>query len=324
MDPRIFADEEYSFGTPAELFLIPNHYIYRLLYSQGIPVEKLGVPRVDGGQVEGDHRQIWGTFAENFYLFRGTPTAMWLTHQLHSVFGIEDKLTGETAQDIYDQIVAKLESPEFRPRRLYERFDIEVLCTTDVATDPLDHHRAIRESGWEGRVLPTFRPDFVVKIDLPGWREHIEGLSEVTGIEVTGYRAFIQALENRRTYFKHMGAKATDHDALTAYTEELSEREAEAIFQRALRGQATPEDATRFAAHMLMENARMSVEDGLVMQFHCGSYRSHNQFILDRLGYDKGADIPIPAEFTRDLRPLLNKYGNDTRFTLVLFTLDEA
>ncbi len=324
VDPRLFADPDYSFGTPTELLLIPDHYIFRMLYSQGIPLEKLGIPRRDGGQVEQDHRRIWQIFAENFYLFRGTPTGTWLTHELHSVFGVEDKLSGESAQDIYDQIAARLASPEFRPRKLFEQFNIEVLCTTDAATDPLDHHRAIRQSGWGGRIRPTFRPDAVVNIDTPNWRQNIEALSEVSGSEVTNYRTFIRALENRRAYFKEMGATATDHAALTAYTEELSEREAEAIFRRALKGQATTEDAIRFTGHMLMENARMSIEDGLVMQFHPGSYRNHNPLIFERFGPDKGGDIPIRTEFTRNLRPLLNKYGHDPRLTLILFTLDET
>jgi len=326
VDPRMFADPDYSFGTPTQLLLIPDHYVFRMLYSQGIPLEKLGIPRLDGGEVEQDHRKIWQIFAENFYLFRGTPTGMWLTHELQAVFGIEDKLTGESAQDIYDQIADQLESPQFRPRKLFEQFNIEVLCTTDAATDPLDHHRAIRQSGWDGRILPTFRPDAVVNInnEPSGWRANIEALSEITGVEVTSYRAFVQALENRRAYFKNMGATATDHAALTAYTEELSDRETEAIFQRALRGEATADDATRFTGHMLMENARMSIEDGLVMQFHPGSYRNHNPLIFERFGPDKGCDIPIPGEFTRNLRPLLNKYGNDTRLSLILFTLDET
>jgi len=326
VDPRMFADPDYAFGTPTELFLIPDHYVFRMLYSQGIPLEKLGIPRLDGGEVEPDHRKIWQIFAENFYLFRGTPTGMWLTHELQAVFGIEDKLSGPSAQDIYDQIAARLGSPGFRPRQLFEQFNIEVLCTTDVATDPLDHHRAIRESGWGGRVLPTFRPDAVVNINNApsGWRANIEALSEATGIEVSSYGAFVQALENRRAYFKEMGATATDHAAVTAYTEELLDREVEAIFQRALRGEASAEDATRFSGHMLIENARMSIEDGLVMQFHPGSYRNHSPLIFERFGPDKGCDIPIQGEFTRHLRPLLNKYGDDPRLTLILFTLDET
>jgi glucuronate isomerase len=323
VDPRLLADPEYSFGSPTELLLIPDHYVFRMLYSQGIPLENLGMPRQDGGEVEHDHRRIWQTFAENFYLFRGTPTGMWLTDELHSVFGVEDKLTGESAQDIYDQIADCLAQPEFRPRRLFEQFNIEVLTTTDAATDPLSHHQAIKDSGWSGRVLPTFRPDAIVNLDTPEWRANLEALSEASGIEVTGYRSFIQALENRRAYFKAMGATATDHAALTPYTAQLGPNTVENIFQRALKGQAGTEDATRFTGHMLMEMARMSVEDGLVMQLHPGSHRNHNQLIFDRFGRDKGADIPTRTEYTHNLMALLNKYGNDPDFTLIMFTLDE-
>ena len=324
VDPRLFADPDYSFGSPADLLIIPDHYVFRMLYSQGIPMEKLGVPRRDGGEVETDHRKIWQTFAENFFLFHGTPTGMWLNHELVSVFGVEEKLTGGSAQRIYDQIATQLAQPEFRPRAMFERFNIEVMSTTDAATDPLKHHQAIRTSGWKGHIVPCFRPDAVVNLDAPGWRRDIEALSAVSGIQVNSYRAFIQALENRRDFFKSMGATATDHAALTAYTEDLRESEAEAIFARALAGKATAEDATRFTGHMIIEMARMSLEDGLVMQFHTGSLRNHNPLVFERFGLDKGGDIPVAGEFTRNLRPLLMKYGNEARLTLILFTLDET
>jgi len=275
-------------------------------------------------RVETNHRQIWQTFADNFYLFRGTPSGAWLAHELHVVFGVEEKLTGETAQAIYDQIEARLALPEFRPRALFERFNIEVLCTTDAATDPLLHHQAIRDSGWSGDIRPTFRPDAVVNLLTPGWRENIDALSEVSGITVHSYPTFIRALEERRAFFRSMGAAATDHGAQSAYTTELSPEEADAIFQRALRGQATPDDVHCFTAHMLMESARMSIEDGLVMQVHFGSCRNHNQPLFDRFGPDMGYDIPVRAEFTHNLQPLLNKYGNDQRLTFVVFTLDES
>jgi glucuronate isomerase len=324
VDPRMFADPNHDLGTPTELLLIPDHYVFRMLYSQGIPLERLGIPAVDGSEIESDHRRIWQIFAENFHLFRGTPTGTWLNHQLYELFGVEDKLTSESAQSIYDHISAQLATPEFRPRRLFERFNIEVLATTDAATDPLDHHRAIRESGWKGRVVPTCRPDGVTDIHRSDWGENIGKLGEVSGIEVTSYRRLIEAMEQRRFYFKTMGATATDHAVLTPYTIELSDGEAETIFQRALKCQASDDDAARFVGNMLMESARMSVEDGLVMQLHPGSFRNHNAAILRRFGADKGADIPIPVEFTRSLAPLLNKYGNDPRLTLILFTLDES
>jgi glucuronate isomerase len=324
VDPRLFADPNASFGSPADLFIIPDHYVFRMLYSQGIPLESLGVPRIDGGPVERDHRKIWQTFAEHFYLFRGTPTGIWLTQELIEVFGIEEELSGETAQMIYDQIAEKLVQPEFRPRALFERFNIEVLCTTDGAADPLEAHRAIRASGWRGDVRPTFRPDAVVNLLTPGWQRNIDALSQASGIAVHSYSTFIRALEERRAFFKRMGATATDHAAQSAYTAELTPAEADAIFQRALRGEATPEDAHRFTAHMMMEFARMSIEDGLVMQFHVGAVRNHNPLVFERFGPDKGCDIPERAEFTHNLRPLLNRYGNDPRLTLIVFTLDES
>jgi glucuronate isomerase len=324
VDPRMFADPDYDFGTPTAVLLIPDHYVFRMLYSQGIRMEELCVPAIDGSDVETDHRRAWQIFADNFHLFRGTPTGMWLAHELSDVFGVDEKFTSESAQAIYDHIAAQLATPEFRPRRLFERFNIEVLATTDAATDSLDHHRAIRESGWQGRVVPTFRPDGVVNIDRPDWRENIVALGEISRGEINSYGRLIEALEERRAYFKAMGATATDHAVLTPYTVELSEQEADAILQRALKGRATETDAAQFTGHMLIESARMSIEDGLVMQLHPGSYRNHNRAIFERFGADKGADIPIPVEFTRNLLPLMNKYGNDPRLTLVLFTLDES
>jgi len=328
VDPRMFADPDYQFGTPTELLLIPDHYIFRMLYSQGIAMERLGVPRTkvsgDGGQVESDHRKIWQIFADNFYLFRGTPTGMWLAHELHDVFGVTDKLTNATAQKIYDQIADCLTRPDFRPRRLFEKFNIEVLATTDAAADPLDHHKAIKASGWAGRVVPTFRPDGVVNIDRPDWRANVEDLGRACGFEISSYKNLIRALEDRRAYFKTMGATATDHAALTPFTTVLSDDEAEAIFRRALKGEASEDDATRFTGHLLIENARMSTEDGLVMQFHPGSFRNHNPVVFERFGYDKGCDIPIASDFTRGLKPLLERFGNDARLTMILFTLDET
>jgi len=257
-------------------------------------------------------------------MFRGTPTGLWLREELATIFGIHEKLTRDNAQVIYDRISARLKEPDFTPRRLFERFNIEVLCTTDAATDALSRHQVIQQSGWQGRILPTFRPDDVVNLAAPGWRQHIETLSAVSGIDVGNYASFIAALEQRRSFFKEMGAVATDHDVQTPLTEELSSPEADAIFQRALAGRATREDARRFTAHMIMEMARMSIEDGLVMQLHVGVYRNHNALVYRRYGPDKGSDVPVRTEFTRNLAQLLQKYGNDPRFTLIIFTLDES
>ncbi|HWC74635.1 MAG TPA: glucuronate isomerase [Gemmatimonadales bacterium] len=323
VDPRILA-EDAPFPEPAALLVQPDHYVLRMLYAHGVPLEDLGVPRRDGVPVETDPCKVWQRFADHYYLFDGTPTGAWLNYELHEVFGIREPLSGDTAPRIYDEIREKLGSPEFRPRALYQRFNLEVLATTDGATDTLDHHRAIRDSGWSGRVIPTFRPDALFRIAAPGWPEAIDALAGATGKPVREYSEFVRALAERRGYFKSLGATATDHGVLAPYTAALRQDAAERLFRLALDGKAAADDERRFTAHLLMEMARLSLEDGLVMQIHAGALRDHNRAIFDRFGPDRGGDIPVATEFTRNLRPLLNAYGNDTRFTLVLFTLDES
>jgi glucuronate isomerase len=340
VDPRLFADPNATFGSPADLFIIPDHYVTRMLYSQGIPLEKLGVKELrirelgiadspnalipNSQSLFLNHREIWKLFCENFHLFRGTPSGIWLTHELSEVFGIDEKPCAANADRLFDTLSEKLSSPEFSPRALFARFNIEVLATTDAATDTLEHHQTIKESGWTGQIRPTFRPDAVVNFDAPHWKANIEKLEQVTNQPITNYPSFIRALESRREFFKSMGATASDHAALTPATAELTPAQAEAIFQRALKGQSEPDDPARFTAHMLMEMARMSIEDGLVMQLHPGSLRNHNRIIFEKFGLDKGCDIPVQTEYTRNLLPLLNKFGNESRLTLILFTLDET
>jgi glucuronate isomerase len=323
VDPALLATDA-PFPEPTALLIIPDHYIFRMLYSRGVPMASMGVPTRDGTAVESDPRKIWQTFADHWYLFRGTPTGAWLDQELYEVFGVRTRLNGRTAQRVYDQIAERLRSPEFRPRALFDRFNIEVLATTDAASDPLQHHQAIRASGWGGRVIPTFRPDAVLRIGQPGWAEEIEALANVSGQSIDSYPRFIGALEERRAFFRSLGASATDHAVLEPYTERLADDEAERLFQRARDGRATEEDQRRFEAHMLMEMARMSTQDGMTMQLHPGALRDHNQRVFDRFGLDKGADMPVTTEYTRNLRNLLNAYGNDPRLSLVLFTLDES
>jgi glucuronate isomerase len=304
VDAAILA-ENAPFPEPASLIVQPDHYILRLLYANGVPLEAL---------LKGDPRDIWQLFAKHYHLFRGTPSGAWLDYELNELFAIGYRLSGDTADRAYDEILEKLKSPEFRPRALFDRFNIEVLATTDAATDSLEHHCAIRESGWKGRVIPTFRPDALFKISSP----------EYDGLGARDYKSFIRAIAERRAHFKQLGATATDHAVLEPYTAALPEDEAERLFQRGRQGQATADDERRFTAHLLMEMARLSLADGLVMQIHAGALRDHNRAVFERFGANMGADIPVATEFTRNLRPLLNAYGNDPRFTLVLFTLDES
>jgi glucuronate isomerase len=294
-----------------------------MLFSQGVRMEDLGVPTRDGTPVERDGRAIWRRFAEQFGLFAGTPTGLWLKAELIELFGLRERPSANSADRLYDQIEARLREPDFTPRALFNRFHIEVFSTTDAATDDLEPHRRLQAEGWT-TVRPTLRPDGVTNLATPGWRDHIDRLSQVSDISVVDYASFIRALEQRRQVFKQLGAFATDHAALTPRAQRLSASEAEAIVARALRGASEAEDADRFTAHMLFEQARMAAEDGLVMQLHVGSYRNHNPAVFDRFGADKGADIPQATEWTRNLQPLLADFGSDPRFRLILFTLDEA
>jgi glucuronate isomerase len=322
-DPRWFADDQ-AFPDPAALLIVPDHYVFRMLYSQGIPLEALGVPRQDGEPVEQDPRKIWRLLAENWFLFRGTPTRVWLTHALHDVFGVRERLGPESADRIYDQIDACLSRPEFRPRALFERFNIEVLATTESPLDQLVHHQKIRASGWKGRVITAFRPDPVVDPEAEGFAANLAELGALTGENTRTWAGYLKALASRRAYFAALGATSTDHGHPTATTCDLPATECERLLGAGLAGGITPEEAERFRGQMLTEMARMSIDDGLVMQIHAGAFRNHNPSVLRAFGRDKGADIPTRTDYVRALKPLLDRFGNDRRLSIILFTLDET
>jgi len=323
VDPRLFAYNK-PFPDPSALLIIPDHYVFRMFYSQGIPLEQCGIIPLDGSSYEKDPRRIWKLFADNFYLFAGTPSGIWITAELEQVFGVKEKLDAQNGMDIYDHIRNKLVQEDFLPRPLFETFGIEILATTDFAADTLEYHKIIQKSGWKGKIIPSFRPDDVTNLLHPAWRKNIDTLSEITNISITSMPRFIKALEKQRTLFKSMGAVATDHGIEMPFIHALSDMEADAIFERALKGTITRNDARLFTGHMMMEMARMSCDDGLVMQIHPGCLRNHNEIIFEKFGPDKGADIPLKTEFTRNLKEILNTYGNNPSFTLVVFTLDET
>ncbi|HMH14435.1 MAG TPA: glucuronate isomerase [Edaphobacter sp.] len=322
-DPRWFA-ENGAFPDPATLLIQPDHYIFRMLYSQGVPLEALGIPEANGTRANVDPREVWRLFAKYYYLFRGTPTRLWIDYAFEKQFGLTERLSPDNADEYYDIIAKKLQTPEFKPRALFESFRIEVIATTDSPLDTLEYHKAIRESGWKGRVLPTFRPDAVIDAEYAGFLENIEKLGAITGENIGTYKGYLNALRNRREYFKSLGATATDHGHLTAMTADLDPATAESLYGRILSGRSVPQEQEIFQAQMLTEMAGMSVEDGLTMQLHPGSIRNHNRSLYTRFGRDKGGDIPAATEYTRNLRPLLNRYGNDPRLTFILFTLDET
>ena len=322
-DPAWFAGNE-PFADPAQLLITPDHYLLRMLYSQGIALERLGVARSDGTPREADSRSVWRLFAANYHLFRGTPSRLWLDWVFAAVFGLDVRLQAETADHYFDAISGKLAEAAFRPRALFEQFGIEVLATTESPLDDLRHHEETRRSGWPGRLITTFRPDPVLDPEFEGFRGNLARLSDITGCDAFGYQGYLDALRARRRYFAAMGATATDHGHPTAATASLGDREARALFRRVVAGAITARDAELFRAHMLTVMAGMSLEDGLVMQLHPGSHRNHNAELFARFGRDKGADMPQRTDYVGGLKPLLDRHGNDSRLTLIVFTLDES
>ena len=321
---ELLADPEARLDPPGRLFVTGDHYVLRMLYSRKMRLEELGLKPRDGEPAETDDRKVWQLFADNFQLFAGTPSGLWMAGTLAQVFGVEERLSSANAQAIYDLLAEKLQSPDFAPRALLDRFGIEVLATTDAAESGLESHRRLHEEGWGVRVRPTFRPESVTALGTAGWRESLRKLETVCEREIGSYRGFVEALEERRACFKALGATATDHASETVQTERLSETEAKTIFRRALVDEIAPDQAEGFAAHMVWEMARMSREDGLVMQIRAGSLRDHNPELKERFGPDIGADIPVALDWTRGLHPLLTAHGNDPRLRLILSTLDES
>ncbi|MGA7521671.1 MAG: glucuronate isomerase [Acidobacteriaceae bacterium] len=308
------------FPNPAKLFVQPDHYVYRMLYSQGVSLEDLEI----GVDELKDPRRVWRIFAENYYLFRGTPTRLWLDYAFHELFGLEERLSAATADLYYDLISERLQTPAFLPRALYERFRLEVLATTDSPLDSLADHQAIRDSGWKARILPTFRPDSVVDPDFIGFSENLARLGQITGEDTGTWKGYLRALEKTRARFKTLGCTATDHGHPSARTADLDPSEAAHLFDAILAGHADETQRELFRAQMLTEMARMSIDDGLVMQLHPGSFRNHNRQLYQRYGRDVGADIPLPTDYVRALHPLLQRFGNEKNFTFILFTLDET
>ena len=317
-DPEWWATDSH-FGNATELLLHPDHYAFRMLYSQGVPLEDMGI-----GNPNADPRESWRLLAKNYHLFRGTPTRMWLDWVFAETFGIDVLLSSETSDHYYDTITEQLATENFRPRALFDRYNIEVIATTEGPLNDLRHHKTIQESGWSGRIITAYRPDPVVDPEFEGFRDNLKKFSELTGEDCFSWTGYLSAHRQRRAFFAKMGATSTDHGHPTARTADLSNAEAEALFLKVSSGNFTADEAELFRAQMLTEMAGMSAEDGLVMQIHPGAYRNHNPLVFAKFGRDKGADIPMRTEYVEALRPLLAKYGNRADMTIIVFTLDET
>ncbi|OUV99084.1 MAG: glucuronate isomerase [Candidatus Pelagibacter sp. TMED142] len=322
-DPTWFSKDE-PFKNPTALFVTPDHYVFRMLFSQGVTLEELGISPTDNQEVEIDPRQVWRCFASHYYLFRGTPSRLWIDYSLEKVFGIEEVLSQKTADEIYDEINNSLRLPNFSPRALFDRFNIDVMATTEGALETLQAHREIANSSWNGRVITTYRPDILTDPDHPNFFESLQSFGKLTNCDPTTWQGYLDAHRSRRKFFREHGATATDHGHPTARTANLSLKEAETLFDDVVNGNSTAEQSELFRAQMLTEMAKMSIDDGMVMQIHAGSVRNHSSRVYQRFGSDKGFDIPAKADYVNYLRPLLEVVGHEPKLTVIVFTLDET
>jgi len=314
---QLLVDDE-GFGDPASLFVSPDHYITRQLHALGVPLGALDTRR------GADPREVWRILAGRTHAFAGTASSYWLRDELATVLGIEEELTAANADELFDVLSARLREPEYRPRALFERFDISVLATTDDPLDPLDAHRALREDpSFGGRVVPTFRPDAYIDPAAPSFRDNVERLLAVTSCPAT-FTGYVTALRERREHFIRHGAVSVDVGVTDPTTLDLDAAEAGHLFQQVLADSATRAEQAAFRAHLLLQLGAMSVEDGLVLTVHAGVYRNHSTLTYERFGPDTGHDIPVRTSFTRELKPLLDLFGLEPGFHLVLFTVDET
>jgi len=322
-DPAWFATNQ-AFANASSLLLTPDHYVLRMLYSHGVPLETMGVPTIDGDTAAVNPRESWRIFANHYHLFRGTPSRVWLDHVFAEVFGINVRLEPGVADYYFDTISAALSAPEFRPRALLDRFNVVLLATTEGALDALTHHDTLKMAGLGDRIITTFRPDDVLDPDREDFTRNIAELGALTGENTTHFGAYLRALRARRAYFRARGATATDHGHPSPRTADLSTIECQRLFDRCLASLADEHERELFRAQMLTEMAAMSLDDGMVMQIHPGSFRNHNKPLYARFGRDKGADIPLPTSYVSGLKPLLDRFGNEPSLRIILFTLDES
>lgn len=323
-----------AFGSPTDIFITSDKHILRFLQSQeGVNATELGREDLE----EEDQRKLWQILGDNFHLLLGTSSRMWVEQTLSGIFGIHEPLNGASAQQIYDVLLFKLNTTEYSPLSLNKHFGIDMLGMSFPASGNISAlGNASSVDGRDGviaGVKPTFMPDTLFNLKDPRWKTNVNKLGDGTSVKIDSYSNFIRALEIRRRQFKDLGAVATFQETRVPKAELTPLPEMEALFAAALSGRTNDKDAQIFQNHMLMEMARMSVEDGLVMQLHTGLERNYHKNFGSQAGskadsgnsaHQNNVDIPIAVDFSYGLQTLLNTYGNHPNLTLVLFTHDES
>jgi glucuronate isomerase len=318
LPPQEMADDK-TFDNITGIWLNGDHYKWRAMRINGIPEEF-----ITGAASDRDKFRKW---AETVPYTMRNPLYHWTHLELQRYFGIREVLNAGNADRIYDQTAALLQTPDYRVRRLLERMDVRVLCTTDDPVDSLEHHQRIHADGWRIKVLPAFRPDKAMNVDDPVvFNAYLSLLEKAADTSISTFDQYLDALRRRHDYFVQNGCKVSDHGMEHIYAEDYTDAEIRNIFDKIRAGHAlTVSDNRKFKSAMLITFAEWDWERGFVQQYHLGALRNNNTRMLRKLGPDTGWDSIGDFEQGRSLVKFLDRLdGQDKLAKTILYNLNPA
>ena len=315
--PRMVA-EDYRFRSITELWLGGDHYKWRAMRSNG----------VDERYCTGADTSDWEKFekwAETVPYTMRNPLYHWTHLELKTAFGIDTILNPRTAREIYDRCNELLAQPEYTARGFMRRYGVECVCTTDDPIDSLEHHKATRDSGFEIKMLPTWRPDKAMAVEDPvQFQAYVEKLSEVSNISINTFDDMIDALRRRHKFFEEMGCRLSDHGIEEFYAEEYTDAEVRHIFDKVYAGrELSQEEILKFKSAMMIEFGEMDWETGWTQQFHYGAIRNNNTLMFKRLGPDTGFDSIGEFNTAKSMARYLDRLNSSGKLTkTILYNLN--
>ena len=318
--PQMVADD-YKFRSLTEMWLGGDHYKWRALRANG----------VDERFITGKDTSDWEKFekwAETVPYTLRNPLYHWTHLELKTAFGIDKVLNKDTAREIYEECNDKLlNDPTYTARGMMRRYNVETVCTTDDPVDSLEWHKKTRESGFEIKMLPTWRPDKAMAVEKPEmFKTYVEKLSEVSGVNISRFADLIDALQRRHDFFAENGCKLSDHGLPEFYAEDYTDAEIEQIFGKVYSGKALSDDEiAKFKSCMFLKCAEMDYESGWTQQFHYGPMRDNNSKMFRLIGPDTGFDSIGQAVTAESLAGFLDRLASEDKLAkTILYNLNPA
>ncbi len=316
--PQQIADD-VKFENITQIWLYGDHYKWRAMRTNGIPENE-----ITGDVSDWEKFNNW---AKTVPFTLRNPLYHWTHLELKKPFGVEEILDEKSAKSIWDACNAKLQTPEFSCKGLIKQANVEIICTTDDPVDSLEYHKKIKDSGFETKVLPTWRADKTMAIDnLDDFNAYVNTLAEVAGVAIENYDDFLKAIQIRQDFFEEMGCKLSDHGLDRFFCDEYTIDEVKAIFAKARKGEAlTTEEINKYKSAVLYQLAVMDHAKGWTQQFHIGAIRNNNTFMYNKLGADTGFDSIGDDLVARDMSKFLNSLATEEKLTkTILYNLNPS